>query len=30
MLQRRGGRWAPTVKGMQFADAVAKRFVERM
>jgi len=30
MLQRRGGRWSPTLRGMQFADALAQRFVERI
>ncbi len=30
LLQQKDGRWAPTLRGMQFADAVAARFVERI
>jgi oxygen-independent coproporphyrinogen-3 oxidase len=30
MLQQKDGRWAPTLRGMQFADSVAARFIERV
>ncbi|MGD8366709.1 MAG: radical SAM family heme chaperone HemW [Desulfobacterales bacterium] len=30
MLKLKDGRWSPTLRGMQFADTVAARFVERI
>ncbi|MCF8081269.1 MAG: radical SAM family heme chaperone HemW [Desulfobacterales bacterium] len=30
LLYPRGGRWAPTLRGMQFSDAIAQRLIDRI